>query len=874
MRFLRYLSIYTLLNLSVSLIAQDYPIAQRVYQTSRIQNTPPDIDGYINDDAWNAVDWSGDFTQKSPYENEAPSQKTAFKILYDDNNLYVAIRAFDTEPDKIEKRLSRRDGFDGDRVSVSFDSYNDNRTGFNFHVTAAGVKADVINTSDTKSDYTWDPVWYVKVSIDELGWVAEMKIPLTQLRFAKVEDHIWGLEVSRTLFRKQEYSVWQMIPQDASGWVSLWGTLDGINNINPKKEIELIPYLMGSVESQPKVEGDPFTKGTDFKYNAGLDGKIAITNDLTLNFTINPDFGQVEADPSEVNLSAFESFFQEKRPFFIEGSDIFNFPLIGSSNRTNLFYSRRIGRRPHYYPDLYENEYVVTPEFSRILGAFKLSGKTKNGWSIGIMESITNREVATIDSLGSRFKEAVEPMTNFFNIRLQKDINNGNTIIGGMVTATNRFINDQHLKFLPSSAYTGGLDFTQYWKDKNYYFAAKGHFSNINGDSSSITRLQTAPQRYYQRPDMEHRTVDSTITTLSGYGGNIEAGKLGGGSWRYGTRIWWLSPGIDVNDMGFMQRSDAISQTTWLKYIIWEPFSIFRSMNFNLSQWSWWDFSGRYLNFGASFNAHMQFTNYWRLHAGFVQDGMDVSRSELRGGPSLNFPSSWRTWVSISSDSRRKLIFSVNGAISIGKDNDKNHRDISFGITYRPINPLKISLYPSYTIDYDRVKYVVTLDENSGMNYIVGSLDRNILSIDIRINYSITPDLSIQYWGQPFVYSADYHRFANVVDAGNTVTRDQYHIYTDNEISYNEKNENYEITENSGESYTFDNPDFSVFEFRSNFVIRWEYIPGSTAYLVWSQGRAGNAPTGNFSFDEHISNLVDVNPTNIFLLKLSYRFSM
>ncbi len=631
---------------------------------------------------------------------------------------------------------------------------------------------------------------------------------------------------------------------------------------------------MGSLESSPKVEGDPFQSGTKFGYNAGLDGKIAVTNDLTLNFTINPDFGQVESDPSEVNLSAFESFFQEKRPFFVEGSDIFNFPLMGSGNRTNLFYSRRVGRRPHYYPDLNENEYASTPDFTRIIGAFKLSGKTRNGWSIGIMESITNKEFATIDSLGSRKKEAVEPITNFFNVRLQKEIDNGNTLIGGMVTATNRFINNQHLKFLPESAYTAGIDFTQYWKDRDYYFSGKMHMSKVQGDSTAIIDLQTAPQRYYQRPDMTHRHVDSTLRSLSGSGGNLEAGKLGGGNWRYGQRVWWLSPGIDVNDMGFMQRSDAISQTTWLKYLIWEPFSVFRNLNFNLSQWSWWDFSGRYLNLGMNFSTDMQFVNYWRLNTGVMRNWKDVARSELRGGPSVVFPESWRTWLSINSDSRKKFMFSVRGSFTVGKDSDILHRSISAGITYRPTNALKISLSPRLSNNYDRVRYVTTIEETSGDKYIVGSLERNVTSMDIRINYSITPDLSLQYWGQPFVYSANYSRFADVVDAGNPITRDQYYVYLESEVLYDEPNDSYIINEDDGTSFSFENPDFSVFEFRSNFVLRWEYIPGSTAYLVWSQGRAGSAPTGNFSFDEHVSNLVDVNPTNIFLIKLSYRLSM
>lgn len=853
---------------------QDRVVEDRLYSTKKIIGKAPVIDGVINDDVWNQIDWQGDFIQQSPYEFAAPTQQTKFKILYDDNNMYVAIRAFDTEPQKIERRLSRRDGFEGDWVSVSFDSYNDDKTGFNFYVTAAGVKGDVINTLDRNSDRTWDPVWYTKVSVDEKGWNAEMKIPLTQLRFPKQDSYEWGLQVRRRLFRTQELSIWQMIPKDVSGSVSRWGNLVGIENINPKKEVELIPYVMGSLEKSPKEEGNPFATGSEFGYNAGVDGKVAVTNDLTLNFTINPDFGQVEADPSEVNLTAFESFFPEKRPFFIEGSSIFSFPLQGNHSRTNLFYSRRIGRRPHSYPDLSDNEYANVPEFTRILGAFKLSGKTSNGWSIGVMESITNKEFATIDSLGNRRKEAVEPLTNFFNIRVQKDLNDGNTVVGGMVTATNRFINDNQLKFLPTAAYSGGIDFMQYWNNKDYYISGKLSYSYVTGDSSSITKLQRAPQRYYQRPDMDHRNVDSSLRVLTGSSGNFEGGKIGGGHWRYGLRVWWLSPGLDINDMGFMQRADAVSQTAWVNYVIWEPFSIFRNMNLGINQWSWYDFSGRYLNLGVRFNAYMRFMNYWSVRTGVTRDFADINRSELRGGPSLVFPGNWRTYLRIHSDDTRKLMFSINGSITMSENNDRTSKSIGLGVTYIPINALKISLRPSYSTNYDIARYVTTNESGEGKKYIVGGLERHVTSMDIRVNLSLTPDLSLQYWGQPFLYSADYSRYADVVDAGNFNIREQYKVFEGDDISYDEENATYTVKYSNGELYEFDNPDFSVFEFRSNFVLRWEYIPGSTAYLVWSQGRAGNDPSGNFSFNEHIENLVDLDPSNIFLLKFSYRLSM
>ena len=873
MSFKQYYIFIVLFISGYALIAQENRIEQRVYNTARVENIPPVIDGIIDDNAWDVVAWSGDFTQRTPNEYDQPSQKTAFKILFDDNNLYVAIRAFDTEPNKIEKRLSRRDAFDGDWVAISFDSHDDNLTGYGFSVSASGVKGDVTVVNDNRIDGTWDPVWYTKVSVDALGWSAEMKIPLTQLRFAETENHVWGLEVMRQLFRKDEFSVWQMVPEDATGWVSMWGSLVGISNINPKKEVEIIPYVMGSLQKSEKIEGNPFETGTKWGYNAGLDGKVAVTNDLTLNFTINPDFGQVEADPSQVNLSAFESYFSEKRPFFVEGSNIFNFPLEGSYSPNNLFYSRRIGRRPHYYPDIEEGEYVKIPDFTRILGAFKLSGKTKNGWSIGVMESVTNSAMATIDSLGKQRDQIVEPVTNFFNIRVQKDLNNGNTIIGGMVTATNRFINDSVLNYLPKSAYTGGVDFTNYWNDRNYYFKAKMAFSTVAGDSNSITYMQEAPQRYYQRPD-NHLSVDSSLTTLNGFGGNIEGGKSGGGNWRYGFRAAWLSPGFDLNDMGYMRRSDAINQSLWAKYIVWNPYPIIRNMNFDFMEWAGADFSGRHLYTGLRFGASLQFTNYWRINTGVRREGVDVNRAELRGGPAILYPANWKTWLSVSTNSRKKFILSVRGSVEIGNKNDKLHQDLDVTLSYRPFNALKLSLTPQFTVDYDKSKYVETNYNTAGNRYVVGSLIRHITSMDIRINYSITPDLSLQYWGQPFIYSANYSHFAEVVDAGNSTINEQFYVYTDTEITHNETDNTYNVDALGKPSFTFSNPDFTVIEFRSNFVARWEYIPGSTVYVVWSQGRSGYDEAGVFKIDNHVNDLINVSPSNIFLVKFSYRISM
>lgn len=851
---------------------------KRVYQTERLSTSAPLIDGFIDDEAWETIEWGDNFIQRDPYENAPPSQQTAFKILYDDNNIYVAIRAYDSIPEKIEKRLTRRDGFQGDWVAVAFDSYNDDLTAFVFSVNASGVKGDVIVTNDTDIDETWNPVWYVKTSIDELGWVAEMKIPLTQLRFSDKKEHVWGLEVMRQLFRKEEFSIWQMVPQEASGWVSEWGELRGIKNINPKKEIELLPYAMLKYETSEKEEGNPFATGSEWGYNAGLDGKVAITNDLTLNFTVNPDFGQVEADPSEVNLTAFESFFEEKRPFFVEGANIFDYPLTGGDgpfSSDNLFYSRRIGRQPQYEPELADNEYSKTPEFTTILGAAKLSGKTQNGWSIGILESLTREEKAIIDNKGERRKETVEPLTNFFNTRIQKDINKGNTTMGGIFTATNRFINDSTLDFLPKSAYTGGLDFANFWDNKSYYLSTKAIFSTVNGSTEAITELQESPQRYYQRPDANHLTLDTTLTSLTGTGGTIEGGKIGGGHWSFGGWSTWRSPGLELNDQGYLRGGDFINQVLWVGYRIWEPFSIFRSVNINAATWGGWDFGGQSLYKGININLNAQFTNYWRFGFGVNRDGLDVNRHELRGGPALLLPGAWNNWINISTDNRKKLslgLFMHNRWF----DNKYAH-SIGGGLSieYRPLDFLQISLSPGYFKESNSIIYIETIDYNQDNRYITSHIDQEYVNMDIRIDLSITPDLSIQYWGQPFIFSGDYSEFKKVVDPMNKDISQQYHIYNNNEISYDEANNKYLIDEtgNGITDYTFGNPDFSFFEFRSNLVIRWEYIPGSTAYLVWSQGRTGDHPNGQFSLSDNINRLSLLTPSNTFLLKVSYRFS-
>ncbi|MCP5050268.1 MAG: carbohydrate binding family 9 domain-containing protein [bacterium] len=452
-------------------------VNKRIYTTKRADPAPPVVDGRVSDPVWESVPWSGDFIQREPDDGGEPSHETVMKILYDADHLYVAVRAFDPEPGKIEKRLARRDHFAGDWVEINIDSYFDHRTAFSFTVTVAGGKGDeAISNNGDRWDSSWNPIWHARTNVDEKGWTAEMKIPFSQLRFGNKEEQVWGIQLTRRLFRKDERSTWQHIPRNAGGWVHLFGELRGIKNINSKRQVELTPYSVGKYQTFEEEIGNPFATGRSSGLNGGLDGKIGVTSDLTLDFTINPDFGQVEADPSEVNLTAFETFFPEKRPFFIEGKNILNFQITsgdGGFSRDNLFYSRRIGRTPHYYPDTGDDEYVKFPTNTKILAAAKLTGKTKKGLSVAVMESLTAKENAQIDFLGQRRNETAEPFTNYFSLRMQQDYRNGDTRIGGMFTSTHRNLSEDHLDFLHGSAYTGGVDISHGWKDKTYFFRLK-----------------------------------------------------------------------------------------------------------------------------------------------------------------------------------------------------------------------------------------------------------------------------------------------------------------------------------------------------------------------------------------------------------------
>jgi len=841
--------------------AQENKTEKKVYTTKRVESKAPHIDGLIDKEIWDNVEWSGDFIQRDPNDGAKPSQETAFKVLYDDNYLYILVRAFDTEPGKIVKRMSRRDGFDGDWVEVNIDSYFDKRTAFSFTASVSGVKGDEAITNDgDRWDSTWDPIWYLETSIDSLGWIAEMKIPFTQLRFSNNKaEQIWGLQVNRRFFRNEERSHWSYFSKDEPGWVRHFGELHGIKNIKPKRQMEVSPYILAKTESYTKDEDNPFSEGFELGYGVGLDGKIGITNDFTLDFTINPDFGQVEADPSEVNLTAFESYFEEKRPFFIEGRNITNFQISGGGNSfalDNLFYSRRIGRSPQYYPDVDSdlNEYADVPENTTILGALKLTGKTKDGLSIGIIESLTAEEKADVSRNGVKSKEVVEPMTNYFVARVQKDLNENNTIIGGMFTSTNRIINDDHLKYLNKDAYTGGIDLTQYWKEKKYYLNVNYAISHIRGDSTAMIIQQESSRRYFQRPDNDYNSFDSTRTSLTGHAGTVQFGKRGSNKLRWMFWVTWRSPQFETNDIGFLHHSDAIFQVFWAGYNWTEPFGIFRNMQLNLNQWTGWDFGLNSNFYGGNLNMHMQFKNHWQLGYGTNFDFGSVSNSMLRGGPAMKYPGSFNYWVNFGTDGRKKLQFYGNFGNNWGFENSSSSNWYGFDIVYRPFDALRISFMPDISFSTDEMQYVNTEEYNGEDRYVFAQIKQVTTDFTLRLDYTITPELTIQYYGSPFVGTGDYSDPKYITDPKADKFKDRFS--TDMSFSTEDYENNY---------------DFNFRQFKSNLVLRWEYRPGSLLYLVWTQNKTGAVANGNFSFFDDYDALFNIHPYNVFLIKLSYR---
>ncbi|APU10545.1 hydrolase [Cellulophaga lytica] len=871
---LKFSLISALVFLTTALFSQEsanIQVPKRVYTTNSVENKKsPVIDGYLTDAAWNNVEWQGDFVEWRPDENTSPTQPTKFKIVYDDKFLYVAFKCYDSDLDKIEKRLSRRDGFQGDWVEINIDSYNDKRTAFSFTFTVAGVKGDeFISENGSSWDSSWNPIWYGSSKLDDEGWTAELKIPFSQLKFGDAKEQVWGLQVKRRIFRAEERSIWQRIPLESSGYVSEFGELRGLLNIKPQKQLEIQPFVVNQYDSYPKEVGNPYRDGSDYKFNGGLDAKIGITNDLTLDLTVNPDFGQVEADPGAIALDGFQIFFREQRPFFIENKNIFDYEF--GSGQDNLFYSRRIGRNPHGRPSLEDGEYADVPKNTTILGAAKFSGKTKSGWSLGLLESVTGKMYAEIDANGEKRDELVEPLTNYLVARAQKDFNNRNSYVGAIFTSTNRRLEDD-LDFLRKSAVSAGVDFKHNWKNREYYVEGNFVASSVRGSKEAITNTQKSITHLFNRVDAGHVRLDTSRTSLSGTGGKLEFGKAGGGNWRYEGGVLWYSPELELNDIGFLRQADKITQFAEVQRLFLKPTDFYRNIRLQLGQYSTFDFDGNYNIMSYQFNGNISYKNNWWTEVEATYNPVFYSNANLRGGPRWRYAKEGGLALFAGSDNRKKFYSTVGYVGNRGAEDTFSYNRYVFRFTYQPVDAFSLSMDNEFSTEKSKTQYVTQRTANNITRYILGEIDQNTFSSSIRLNYNLNPNLSLQYYGQPFISRGTYTNFNYVNNPIASSIDDRITLYGANQIAL--ENGMYIVDEDANgiADYEFGDPDFSFVQFRSNLVLRWEYIPGSEIFLVWSQGLTGNANPDDALGRSLNRQILDRKKDNTILLKATYRF--
>lgn len=850
----------------------DQQLKQPVYVTTRLVTPKPVIDGKLDDECWKKGTWAGDYTQFIPNEGAKPTYPTELNIQYDDKNLYIAFRAYDDEPDKIVKMSGVRDEIVGDIVGLTLDSYRDYRTGFEFSITAWGQKIDLVLFNPMNWDFNWNAVWKGKVGMEDSAWVAELEVPLSQLRYSSKDEQVWGLHTWRWIDRFQEESNWERQTKTGPGMLYNFGELKGIKGLKKSRRLEIMPFVLGDLKTLEKEPGNPYTKnGRIWGGNAGLDAKIGVSSNFTIDLTVNPDFGQVESDPSVMNLTAFETFYEEKRPFFLEGLTIFDYKFDGQ----NLFYSRRIGHAPSLTVGSDDEHFVKSPDMTTILSAAKFSGTTSKGLSVGLIQSVTANEFARITDLeGNKTTKKVEPLTNYTIARIQKGYNAGNTVIGGMITSTNRVIKDDDLEFLSSDALTGGLDLLHHWKDKEFFVNAKILGSYVKGSEEAITALQESAVHYYQRPGADYLGYDITKTSLRGLGGKVEIGKGSGGNWKYSTALSWLTPGLELNDLGYMRTADEIENQNEVEYFITKPVSIFKTLSVRFEQRNSWNFNGTYLGSDGEVGFSSMFNNQWSFHAEVAYHSKDIDTRLLRGGYDIRMPAATEISGTLITDASKKFMAQLACEYQKAGNNSATQLAIQLGISVRPFSMLKIVVTADYEDNHDELQYVATRDLLlTGKRYILGTIDQKTLGLTFRVDLNLSPEFSIQYYGSPFISRGTYSELKRVTNPEAKNYEDRFALYQ-NPLLISGM---YELTD-------FDaglpaicivrNPDFNFHQFRSNLVAKWEYRLGSFIYFVWSSERTGSNSSSKASIGDSYKYLGDVFPNNIFLIKLNYWFSL
>ncbi len=843
------------------------------------------IDGRLQEKVWQTPSRS-DFLESDPVDGGQPTEKTEVWVAFDNSNLYVAAFCHDTEPGSIRALLGRRDDeLDSDWFSVAIDPYFDRRTGYEFYVNPAGSIQDMALSNDVSEDGSWDAVWESKARITAEGWVVEIRIPFNQIRFPKSADYVWGVNFRRTIKRKNERDAFVWIPKDQAAYVSRFARLEGIRDIHPGPHLEFVPYTVGQAELKPAEAGNPFETGHRTLANLGFDVKVGLKSNLTLDATVNPDFGQVEVDPAVINLSAYETYYEEKRPFFIEGASIFNgFGRGGVYINANInwpsptfFYSRRIGRSPEGSPQ--HAGYVDFPDRTNILGAAKVTGQFAGGWNIGFVSALTAREYADIDDGLNRFQDEVEPLTYYGVFRAQKDIDKGQSGIGVMATGVVRDLRDDSLAgLLNKNAFSLAFDgWTFLDKKRVWVVGGWAGATRIAGSREDILAAQESSMHYYQRPDASYLHLDPNATSLSGWGARFNIAKQQG-NFLFLTSVGALSPGFDPNDMGFQFSGSNIINVQVVPGYQWtKPGKVFRNFQVISALFANYDFGGNKTWQGGLIDFGGQFLNYWSFETMLAYNPQTVSNSLTRGGPLAIIPSGYQVDLFGFSDSRKPIVFELQSSF-YRRPQSGFDESVTLRARWKPRTNVSFSIGPMIEFSTSEFQWVRRVDDplmtpTFGARYVFGRIDQKVLGSEIRLNWIFTPKLSLQLYLQPYLAVGKYDRFKELARA----KAFEYNTYGTGDSTIAYADGVYTVDpDGAGPAapFAFGNPDFNVKSLRGTVVLRWEYLPGSLIYLVWTQDRADFTHPGDLRLGRDLGDLIAAPGNNIFLLKVTYRWSL
>lgn len=858
---------------------------------------PITLDGRLEESVWKTAPAASGFTQNDPQDGAPATESTDVWVAFDDHALYVAAFCHDSDPSKIRKRLGRRDSqTDSDWFAVLVDPYFDKRSGYVFVANPAGSITDAALSNDVNEDDSWDGVWENKAAIDGGGWTIEFRIPFNQIRFPKKGAYVWGINFKRMVRRKNEQSSFSWVPKNEAVNVSRFARLEGLRGISPGGRVEFMPYAVTQAQFRPAQEGNPFETGHRALGNVGFDLKVGLKSNLTLDATVNPDFGQVEVDPAVLNLSAYETYYEEKRPFFIEGASLFNnFGRGGVFINANInwplptfFYSRRIGREPQGY--VTEEGYSRMPDRTTILGAAKLTGKLGGSWNVGWLNAVTGQEFAAIDQLGTRSRQEVEPLSYYGALRIQKDINEGRSGIGIMATGVARDLgggtdggSDVLAGILNKNAFSLAADgWVGLDKKKDWVIGGWAGATRVEGTAEDILRLQNSSMHYFQRPDATHVEVDPTATSLSGWAGRINLAKQSGNV-LFLANAGAISPGFDPNDIGFQYgASDIINLSVIPGYQWTKPGKVFR---YALVIGGWfrnYDFGGNKNWDGGLLEFQGQLRNFWQFDTMFAYNPDTMSKNLTRGGPLALMPSGWQVDLGVNTDSRKPVVFEFFGS-TYQRPRAGTEWSGQLSARWKPMSNLSLSVGPTLELSKNDIQWVTRVDDDLmtatyGKRYVFGRIDEKVLGSEIRVDWTFTPRLTLQAYLQPYLAVGHYDLFKELA-APKTY---EYNVFgaggSASTIGYDEANGLYTVdpdgTAGAAAPFSFGNPDFNYKSLRGTVVLRWEYRPGSLLYFVWTQNRADFANPGDLRLGRDLGDLFSAPGDNIFLLKVSYRWNL